>query len=192
MKSYQISMTIEFTIDANNSNDGYNDITEWEIERHALAIVRKGVQLEGEKFSEANEDLFTSGRVRTIQTTVSEGLGGISYVNTDPLTMNNALSMYNHMARDINVFDEDWEIVKTHKELMQQTRDSVWSLPQLDETTFRRMWQELGDEYQERSRKLLWSSMRSAVCTHLSGRMEDNLYTLPASVNDTRTHLEPF
>jgi hypothetical protein len=187
MKSYQISMTIEFTIDANNSNDNYNDITEWEIERHALAIARDGIRVQGEKFNTENEHLFTSGRVRTIQTTVAEGLGGISYVNTDPLTMNNALSMYNHMARDVNVFDEDWEIVKTHKELMQQTRDSVWSLPVMDETTFRRMWQELGDEYKERSQKLLWSSMRSAVCTHLSGRMDDNLYSLPETFTP-----EPF
>lgn len=192
MKSYQISMTIEFTIDANNSNPGYNDITEWEIERHALAIVRDGVRVQGEKFSTENEDLFTSGRVRQIQTTISEGLGNINYVNTDPLTMNNALSMYNNMARDINVFDTDWEIVKTHKELMTQTRDTVWSLPQIDADTFRMMWRELSDEYKERSQTLLWSSMRSSVCSYLSSRMDDNLYSLPASVSDTRTHAEPF
>ena len=192
MKSYQISMTIEFTIDANNSNAGYNDITEWEIERHALAIVRDGIREQGEKFSTENEDLFTSGRVRQIQTTISEGLGGINYVNTDPLTMNNALSMYNNMARDVNVFDTDWEIVKTHKELMTQTRDTVWSLPQIDADTFRMMWRELSDEYKERSTTLLWTSMRSSVCSFLSGRMDDNLYTLPASVFDTRSAPEPF
>jgi len=179
MKSYQISMTIEFTIDASDS-----DITEWEIERHALAIVRDGVRVQGEKFNTENEDLWTSGRVRTIQTTVSEGLGNINYVNTDPLTMNNAMSMWNNMARDINVFDADWEIVKTHKELMRPSeyKDSVWSLPELDRETFRMMWRELTDDYRERSTTLLWSSLRSSVCTYLSGRMEDNLYVLPQPV----------
>ena len=182
MKSYQISMTIELTIDA---SDG--DITEWEIERHALALVRDGVRVQSEKFSEENEGLYSSGRVRTIQTTISEGLGGINYVNTDPLTMNNALSMYNHMAKNINVFDADWEIVKTHKELMIQTRDSVWSLPELEPETFRMMWRELSDDYKERSTTLLWTSMRSSVCSYLSGRMEDNLYVLPQTVTP-----EPF
>ena len=177
MKSYQISMTIEFTIDASDT-----EITEWEIERHAYGIVRDGMRVQSEKFSEQNEELYSSGRVRTIQTTISEGLGNISYVNTDPLTMNNALSMYNHMARDVNVFDNDWEIVKTHKELMTQTRDTVWSLPQIDADTFRMMWRELSDEYKERSTTLLWSSMRSSVCSYLSSRMDDNLYTLPEPV----------
>lgn len=187
MKSYQISMTIELTIDSSNT-----DITEWEIERHALAIIRDGVRTQAEKFSTENEDLYSNGRTRQIQTTISEGLSAINYVNTDPLTMNNALSMYNNMARDVNVFEGDWEIVKTHKELMTQTRDTVWSLPQIDDHTFRMMWTELSDEYKERSQTLLWTSMRSAVCSYLSGRMEDNLYTLPASVFDTRSAPEPF
>lgn len=182
MKSYQISMTIEFTIDASDT-----EITEWEIERHAYGIVRDGMRVQSEKFSEENEELYSSGRVRTIQTTISEGLGNISYVNTDPLTMNNALSMYNHMAKNINVFDADWEIVKTHKELMIQTRDSVWSLPELEPETFRMMWRELSDDYKERSTTLLWTSMRSSVCSYLSGRMEDNLYVLPQTVTP-----EPF
>lgn len=177
MKSYQISMTIEFTIDASDT-----EITEWEIERHAYGIVRDGMRVQSEKFSEQNEELYSSGRVRTIQTTISEGLGNISYVNTDPLTMNNALSMYNHMAKNINVFDADWEIVKTHKELMIQTRDSVWSLPELEPETFRMLWRELSDDYKERSTTLLWTSMRSSVCTYLSSRMDDNLYTLPEPV----------
>ena len=177
MKSYQISMTIEFTIDASDT-----EITEWEIERHAYGIVRDGMRTQSEKFSEENEELYSSGRVRTIQTTISEGLGNISYVNTDPLTMNNALSMYNHMAKNINVFDADWEVVKTHKELMIQTRDSVWSLPELEPETFRMLWRELSDDYKERSTTLLWTSMRSSVCTYLSSRMDDNLYTLPEPV----------
>jgi len=179
MKSYQISMTIELTIDSSDT-----DITEWEIERHALALIRDGVRTQADKFSTENEDLFCSGRVRTIQTTVSEGLGNINYVNTDPLTMHNAMSMWNNMARDVNVFDADWEIVKTHKELMHKSEynDSVWSLPELDRETFKMMWRELADEYRERSTKLLWSSLRSSVCTYLSGRVEDNLYTLPESV----------
>jgi hypothetical protein len=182
MKSYQISMTIELTIDSSNT-----DITEWEIERHALAIIREGSRVQADKFSTENEDLFCTGRTRHIQTTISQGPGAISYVNTDPLTMSNALSMYNHMARDINVFESDWEIVKSHRDLMQQTRDSVWSLPVMEEDSFRRMWQELNDEYKERSQTLLWTSMRSAVCSHLSGRMEDNLYSLPETFT-----AEPF
>lgn len=184
MKSYQISMTIEFTIDASDS-----EITEWEIERHAYGIVRDGMRVQSEKFSTENEELYSTGRVRTIQTTISEGLGNINYVNTDPLTMNNAMSMWNNMARDVNVFDSDWEIVKTYKELMHKSdyRDSVWSLPELDPETFRMMWRELSDDYKERSTTLLWTSLRSSVCSYLSSRMEDNLYALPEPVTP-----EPF
>ena len=184
MKAYQISMTIELTIDA---SDG--DITEWEIERHALSLVRDGVRVQSEKFNTENENLFSTGRVRTVQTTVSEGLGNINYVNTDPLTMNNAMSMWNNMARDVNVFDTDWEIVKSYKELMHKSeyRDSVWSLPELDPETFREVFNTLRDDYRERSTTLLWTSLRSSVCTYLSGRMDDNLYSLPEPVTP-----EPF
>lgn len=184
MKSYQISMTVELTIDASDSN-----ITEWEIERHALSLVRDGIRAQADKFSTENEELFCSGRMRTIQTTVSEGLGNINYVNADPLTLNNAMSMWNNMARDVNVFDDDWEIVKTYKELMQKSdyRDSVWSLPELDSETFKAMFSNLRDDYKERSTTLLWTSLRSSVCSFLSNRMEDNLYTLPEPVTP-----EPF
>ena len=179
MKAYQISMTIELTIDA---SDG--DITEWEIERHALSLVRDGVRVQAEKFNTENENLFSTGRVRTVQTTVSEGLGNINYVNTDPLTMNNAMSMWNNMARDVNVFDTDWEIVKSYKELMHKSeyRDSVWSLPELDPVIFREVFNTLRDDYRERSTTLLWTSLRSSVCSYLSGRMDDNLYSLPEPV----------
>ena len=182
-----ISMTIEITIDT--SPDAHGDTPGyWEIEREATNLVRKAVKEQALKFNVANDGMFTNGSVRMINTTVAER-GEISYVNAEPLTMTNALSMWNNMARDVNVFDNDWEIVKSYKELMSKSeyKDSVWSLPEIDETTFRMVFHTLRDDYKERSTTLLWSSLRSSVCSFLSNRMEDNLYTLPEPVTP-----EPF
>ena len=188
MNTHTISMTIEFTIDS--SPDAQGDLPGyWEIERDAMSLVRIAMREQAEKFNAQNSNMFTSGRIRTIQTTVTEGLGEISYINAEPLTMTNALYMWNNMARDVNVFDGDWEIVKTYKELMNKSdyKDSVWSLPEIDQETFKGLFSTLRDDYKERSTTLLWSSLRSSVCTYLSSRMEDNLYTLPEPVTP-----EPF
>lgn len=188
MNTHTISMTIEFTIDsspdAQGETPGY-----WEIEREALSLVRNSIRERADKFNTENTNMYTSGRIRTVQTTVAEGVGEISYINAEPLTMSNTLYMWNNMARDVNVFDGDWEIVKTYKELMNKSeyKDSVWSLPEIDQGTFKDMFSTLRDDYKERSTKLLWSSLRSTVCSYLSGRMDDNLYTLPEAVTP-----EPF
>lgn len=188
MNTHTISMTIEFTIDsspdAQGDTPGY-----WEIEREATSLVRNSIRERTEKFNAENPTMYTSGRIRTVQTTVTEGVGEISYINAEPLTMTNALSMWNNMARDVNVFDTDWEIVKSYKELMNKSeyKDSVWSLPEIDRETFKGLFSTLRDEYRDRSTTLLWSSMRSSVCSYLSGRMEDNLYTVPEPVAQ-----EPF
>lgn len=183
MNNHTISITLEFTIDS--SPDAHGDLPGyWEIEREATSLVRQAMRTQAEKFNAENANMFTSGRVRTVQTTLTEGLGEISYVNAEPLTMTNALSMWNNMARDVNVFDDDWEIVKTYKELMNKSeyKESVWSLPEIDRDTFKGLFSTLRDEYRDRSTTLLWSSMRSSVCSYLSGRMEDNLYTVPEPV----------
>ena len=172
-------MTIEFTVESQPDATG-EYLNEWEIERYTNDMVRQGMKTQAELYSAKHENFYCSGRFRNINTTVTEGDNYISYMNTEPLTVNNTLSMWNNMARDVNVFDDDWQYVKAHKELLKPGySSSVFSLPELDAQTFRGVFNTLREEYRERSTTLLWSSLRSSVCNYLSSRIDDNLYDAP-------------